>query len=299
MGKCKENMLIKSNDEMDNGDYGNKTSDNEAAHKQASSLYRLSAEMNGLSNRTEWSNYKTVAMDGLLSQHQYQQQQPVTHQQSHQSSFKIDDILSSTTSTTTNAKFGKPGKLEEKFSTSSCSSSSSSSSSASSICSVKSSYSPSPHQMMNINYQNIENLIGFNFNLLPNFTNAAASIMNANRFLANPFGGAPVDLKPITTNDPNIAGSAGVGPKSVDNIVDKPACDNDNTSDKLKLVNKFAKKIDEFNEKNLKKASTATNSSKNSKKANKSKKKNPNKESQSGCGSCAGSCNDLACCKFN
>lgn len=58
------------------------------------------------------------------------------------------------------------------------------------------------------------------------------------------------------------------------------------TSTKLKLVNKYAKKIDELNESSLKKAA--------SDKTTKSKKKKK-KSIDNDYGHC--SCNDLACCK--
>jgi hypothetical protein len=229
---------------------------------------------------------------------------------------------------------------------SSCSSTSSSSSSSSSSCSSFSS-PPINNNVTTINhhhlnYQNIENLLGYNLNNLP----PTSLVTNQQQFLAyaqahaqqfsnNPYNNssttaafcsAPIGsgdiFKPSgchNTSGVNYASSSSnINAIATTNSATKQhhhreidemdgdddgEFGNNETSTKLKLVNKYAKKIDELNESSLKKAATMSKSSKAKKNKRStttamSKKSRPKMSGGSGgdCGGCSGNCSDLACC---
>lgn len=252
------------------------------------------------------------------------------------SSFKIDDILSSST------KFKQITNKGDKYSTmSSCSSTSSSSSSSS--CSSFSS-PPINNNLTTINhhlnYPNIENLLGYNLNNLP----PTSLVTNQQQFLAyaqahaqqfsnNPYNSntaaafcstATGDIfKPChNTSGVNYASSSSninaiattnLGTKQnhhreideMDGDDDEEEFGNNETSTKLKLVNKYAKKIDELNESSLKKAASMSKSSKAKKNkrsttttamSKKSRQKMSGGNGGGDCGGCSGNCSDLACC---
>lgn len=199
------------------------------------------------------------------------------------SSFKIDDILSSN-------KFKQHGdKYSIGSSSSSCSSSSSSSSS--------SSFHIDNHQqfpMLNASQRSIYEAM-YQSPLFASSSHspyhqefaasyaaaaaAAAAAQQAQLYSAN----ASNNTVSNTTNEVN-----GVKKPIKSKTADDANSISSETSTKLKLVNKYAKKIDELNESSLKKAA--------SDKTTKSKKKKK-KSIDNDYGHC--SCNDLACCKSN